>query len=150
MSELDKKDLEIFRILKENADLTTQQISRKTGIPITTVHNRIKKMEDRGVIERYTIVPNYKKLGKKITAFILVNIEYPRTEKKFSQESVAEEISKYGQVEEVSIITGENDIILKVRMENVDELNQFLTQTLREIEGVDKTETMVVLNELKF
>lgn len=148
MPDLDEKDLEILKILEENADLTTRQISKKTNIPITTVHNRIKKMKNSGIIKKYTIVPDYKKLGKDITAFILVEIEYPENKNNFSQEDVGREISKYEEVEEVSVVTGKKDIVVKVRMENVDKLNDFLTKTLREIKGVDRTETMVVLKEV--
>ncbi|MFB6076000.1 MAG: Lrp/AsnC family transcriptional regulator [Candidatus Aenigmatarchaeota archaeon] len=148
MSNLDEKDRKILENLKENSDLTTRQISKRTIIPITTVHNRIKKMEEKGIIKKYTIVPDYKKLGKEIAAFILVEVEYPKEDKKFSQEDVAKEIDKYGQVEQVSMVTGETDIVIKVRTENVDKLNDFLTKKLREIEGVNGTETMIVLKEI--
>ncbi|MFB6088864.1 MAG: Lrp/AsnC family transcriptional regulator [Candidatus Aenigmatarchaeota archaeon] len=148
MKNLDEKDRKILENLKENSDLTTRQISKRTTIPITTVHNRIKKMEERGIIKKYTIIPDYKKLGKEIAAFILVEVEYPKSKEEFSQEHVAREIDKYGQVEQVSMVTGETDIVIKVRTESVDKLNYFLTKKLREIEGVDGTETMIVLKEI--
>jgi len=73
---LDKKDLKILEILKENSKLTTSQIYKKTNIPITTVHNRIKKLENLGIIRSYTLKLDYNKLGKPITGFILVTINY--------------------------------------------------------------------------
>ena len=67
---MDKKDAKILKVLKENAKLSTQQISKKTLIPITTVHHRIKKMEKEGVINGYTTIVDNKKIGKNIAAYV--------------------------------------------------------------------------------
>lgn len=142
---LDKKDLKVLEILKENAKLTTSQIAKKTAIPITTVHNRIKKLERLGIIKNYTINLNFKRLSYDITAFILVTVAYhlPSGEK-ISQEKVAKQIKKIG-AEEVYIVTGSTDIIAKVRAHDIDELNDFIIRKLRNIKGIDKTQTMTVL-----
>ena len=62
--ELDQKDKKILQILKENANLTTSQIAKKTAIPITTVHNRIKKLNKEKVIKNYTLNLDFEKIGK--------------------------------------------------------------------------------------
>ena len=72
---IDEKDLKIISLLKENAKLSMQQIAKKTLIPITTVHNRIKKLEKSGIIKGYTINLDDKKL-QSISAFILVTVDY--------------------------------------------------------------------------
>ena len=115
-------------------------------MPITTVHNRIKKLEKEKIIKKYTILPDYKKLGKGILSYILVSVMYmlPNGEK-ISQENLAKEIKKLG-AEEVSIVTGGTDIIVKVRVKDVDELNEFVIKKLRSVDGVDKTQTLIVLN----
>ncbi|MEM1535602.1 MAG: Lrp/AsnC family transcriptional regulator [Candidatus Pacearchaeota archaeon] len=145
---LDKKDEKILELLKENSKLTTSQISKKTAIPVTTVHNRIKKLEKLGIIKNYTLNIDFKKLGYDIVAFILVTVTYtlPSGEK-IKQEQVAQAIKKIG-AEEVYIVTGGTDIIAKVRAKNIDDLNDFVTKKLRSIEGVDKTQTMIVLQEV--
>lgn len=144
--ELDKKDLKIIEILKENSNQTTSQISKKFNIPITTVHNRIKKLEKLGVIKNYTVVLDYKKLDKGILSYILVSVMYTLPNgKKVAQEDIAREIKKIG-AEEVSIVTGGTDLIIKVRVKDVDELNDFVIKKLRSIDGVDKTQTLIVLN----
>ena len=74
--ELDQKDLKIIDILKENSKLTVNQISKRFNIPITTVHNRIKKLEKLGVIKNYTVILDYKKLNKGIQGIILVSVMY--------------------------------------------------------------------------
>ena len=58
---INEKDRKILDVLKKNAKLTTSQISKKTNIPITTVHNRIKKLEQQEIIKGYTIVLNQEK-----------------------------------------------------------------------------------------
>ncbi|MFH1636903.1 MAG: Lrp/AsnC family transcriptional regulator [Candidatus Woesearchaeota archaeon] len=143
------KDKRILEILKQNSKLTTSQISKKTNIPITTVHNRIKKMEKSGLIISYSVVLDYKKAGRPIAAYILVNIVYALPSgKKIQQEDVAKSIKKLGNVEEVSIIAGGADILVKVRVKDVEELNDFVVKKLRSIDGVDKTQTMIILSSV--
>ncbi len=145
--ELDEKDLKVLDLLKENSKLRTSQMSKRLRMPVTTVHNRIKKLEKEGIIRNYTIVPNYKKLGKDILSYIFVTVMYmlPSGEK-ISQEKVAQKIKALG-AEEVSIVTGGTDLIIKVRAKDVGELNDFVIKKLRSIDGVDKTQTAIVLQE---
>lgn len=142
---LDKKDLEVLEVLKSNAKWTTQQISKKTLIPVTTVHNRIKKMEAMGIIKGYTAVLDHKKLGKTVSAFILANI---KAEHKAGERASAllEDINKLKEVEEVFAVTGSTDMILKVRVEDTDKLNEFILNNLRNMEGIGNTQTLVILS----
>ena len=148
MASLDDKDLRILDILKENSNLTTSNIAKKVNLPITTVHNRIKKLERTGIITSYTVVIDYKKLGKPIQSHILVTVNYTLSDgTKIKQEDVAKKIRKLAGVEKVSIITGGIDMIINVRVSDVDELNSFVIDKLRSIDGVDKTQTTMVLSE---
>lgn len=145
---LDRKDLAIVAVLKENAKLSTQQIAKKTRIPITTVHNRIKKLEKEGIIKGYTVVLDNKKIGKPLAAFILVTVDYKLLkELKKTQYGLAQQLLRNPTVESSAMITGASDIIIKIRCNNVDELNDFVTVYLRNVEGVEKTQTAIVLNE---
>ena len=148
MVEMDKKDTAILAVLKENSKLSTQQIAKRTRIPITTVHNRIKKLEKAGVIKCYTVILDNKKIGKPLAAFILVTVDYKRLkELKRSQYELAQHLLKNQAVESSAMITGASDIIIKIRVGSVDELNEFVTVYLRNVEGVEKTQTAIVLNE---
>lgn len=144
---LDEKDKKIIEILKQNSKLSTQQISKKLRIPITTIHNRIKKLEKQEIIKNYTVNLNYKKLNLEILAYILITINYNIPGHKINQEEIAKEIKKIPRVEEVDIMTGVTDILAKVRVSDIDELNNFLIKKLRNIKGIDKTQTMIVLSE---
>ncbi|MCK5062689.1 MAG: Lrp/AsnC family transcriptional regulator, partial [Candidatus Aenigmarchaeota archaeon] len=145
MYNFDEKDIDILNLLNKDAKLTSLQISKKTGIPATTIHNRIKKMEANGIILRYSIVTDTKKLGMKIKAYIMVCVEYMTPAgRKISQTELAQEIKEYPLVDEVSIITGGTDILVKVHSKDVDELNDFIINKLRSVDGVAKTDTMIV------
>lgn len=148
-SNMDEKDEKILELLKENSKLTTQQISKKILIPITTVHNRIKKLEKNGIIKKYTLEIDNKKIGKNITAYIHIVVDYKLLKGiKMSQLELANKIKQNEYVEEAAMVTGGTDIIIKMRAKNVDELNYFVTKYLRNIDGIEKTQTTIVLSEL--
>jgi len=147
--ELDKKDMQIFEELKGNGRLSTQKIAKLTRIPITTVHNRIKKLEKDGYIRQYTIIPDYKKMDKGLCSLILITVNYrPAPGMKLSQVEIAKKIKRLPGVEEVLIVAGGTDIVAKLRVKDVDELNKFIIDKLRNVEGVDRTTTMVVLDSV--
>ena len=66
---IDAKDKAILAILQRNSRLTTKEIAKKTQLPITTVHNRLKKLKEENIIEQFTIKLNYKALGKPLLVF---------------------------------------------------------------------------------
>jgi Lrp/AsnC family leucine-responsive transcriptional regulator len=147
--ELDEKDIQVLEELKQNAKRTTSQISKRINLPITTVHNRIKKLEKLGVIKNYTVELDYKKLDKPLAAYVMVTVVYMLPSGiKVMQEDVAKEIKGLAGVESVELLTGVTDILVKVRVKDVEELNKFIIKQLRKIEGVDKAQTSVVLSEL--
>ncbi len=146
---LDEKDMRILDVLRQNAKLTTHKISKKLAMPITTVHNRIKKLEKIGIIKRYTVELDYKKLKRGLLVYIGVTVTYTSPSgKKLHQEDIAKKIKKLKGVEEVDIMAGGTDILVKIRLKDIDELNDFVIKKLREIDGVDKTQTMVVMSSV--
>ena len=90
-----------------------------------------------------------KKIGKHISAYILIVVDYKSLkENKITQHELAKKIRQHEFVEETAMVTGGTDIIIKVRVKNIDELDYFVTKYLRNINGIEKTQTMVILNEL--
>lgn len=148
-SKMDKKDEKILELLRENSKLTTNQISKKTLIPITTVHNRIKKLEKEGIIKKYTVEFDNKKIEKNLAAYINIVVDYKLLKEiKMSQHELLRKIKQNEFVEEAAMVTGGTDIIIKVRVKDIDELDDFVTKRLRNIGGIEKTQTMVILNEI--
>ena len=145
---LDKKDNKILKILEKNAKLSTQQIAKKTLIPITTVHHRIKRLEKEGVIKGYTTILDNKKIGKEVSAYILITVDYNLLKhRKISQHDLAKNLKDIEGVDESSIVAGGTDILIRVRVGNIEQLDIFVTKSLRNIEGIEKTQTMIVLHE---
>ena len=141
---LDDKDMDILGLLKKNAKSTTQQISRAVGVPITTVHNRIKKMERDGVIKKYTIWVNYKKLGKGITARIAINVGGEG-----DQDEISAKLLQHKDVVCTYQVTGTDDIIVKLNVGDVNELHSFIMDEVRTKKGVTGTRTLIVLKEFR-
>lgn len=149
MTVLDDKDLKILELLRDNARMTTSEMFKKLGMPQTTIHNRIKRMKKSGIIKRFTIDLDRKKIGRGLVAYIQCTVSY-RTSRgqKISQYEVAKMIQVLPEVEDVSIVTGDIDLIVKVALGDVDELNDFIIYKLRNIDGIEKTVTSVVLSEV--
>ena len=143
---LDEKDLKILNELKRDSRQTTQALSKLLEIPRSTIHERIKKMVKNGYIKQFTIIPNYKKLGYPITAFIHVSF-LPNPH--ISQRTLAEMISSLEGVHEVHIVSGEWDLIIKVRAKSVEDVGKLVVDRLRKIKGVGKTQTSIVFSTVK-
>jgi len=144
---LNEKDMKILEILKKNSKLTTQQIAKKTQLPTTTVHNRIKNLEKSGIIKHYMAVLDSKKMGKSLSAYVLAVVDYTLLkERGTTQQEIAKTLSKHNLVDEVTMLTGSHDMIIKVQAKDIEELNNFITVHLRNIGGIEKTETMIALS----
>ena len=145
---LDNNDLKVIDCLKHNGRWSVQKISKETKIPITTVHNRLKKLTKEGVIKNYTISLDYKKIGKPVSAYILITVDYHGLKgQDISQYDLAKKLLKINKVDNAAMVTGGVDIILKVRVKDIEELNDFVTVDLRNMQGIEKTQTMLILNE---
>jgi len=97
------------------------------------------------VILKYTVELDYKKLERPIMAYIGITINYNVEGKKIRQAEVAKKIKEIEGVMEVTILTGGLDIIMKVLAKDIGNLNDIVTEKLRNIDGVDKTQTMITL-----
>lgn len=146
---LDEKDLKILEALKDNAKLSTYKIAKKTLIPVATVHNRVRKLEQQGVIRNYQVVVDHKKLGNIVTAYILAHYNLGAWETKISREAFKKKLLVLPHVEEVKYLTGQFDILLKGHFKDLDEVNNLLLDRLRKIPGIGKTQTFFVTEDVK-
>ncbi|HVL86536.1 MAG TPA: Lrp/AsnC family transcriptional regulator [Candidatus Thermoplasmatota archaeon] len=143
---LDEKDLAILRELRENAKKTTKTISERTNVPRTTVHDRIGKMESNGTIRKYTLVPNYERIGEATTAFVFISHDQSQG---VSQGELAKKISEIQGVYEVHLISGDWDLLVKVRGKDVESIGRMVLERLRPFPGVGKTLTSTVFQTMK-
>ena len=148
---LDEKDAAILKLIQANSKLTAKQISKRINAPITTVFAKTKRMEDLGIIKEYRAIVAPEKLNAGTVAFILASVSYRTTVNgaPLSQRTVAQEIAKFPEVQEVQIITGDWDLLVKLRAENVDTIGKFVVDKLRLIQGLEKTLTCMVFETVK-
>jgi len=149
MPKLDEKDLAILTLLQKNCKITAKEIARKINSPITTVFAKIKKMEQLKIIKEYKAILDSKKLNLGTTAFILASFSYRNGETPLSQRAIAEQIAKFPEVQEVHIISGDWDILIKVKGKDVDSVGNFVIDKLRTVKGVEKTLTCMVFDTRK-
>jgi len=150
MDAIDQKDQKILEALKQNSRQSMHQIAKKTMIPVTTVFNRVKRLERLGVIKAYTIEVDQKKLGKILSGYILANVDYNDLKKyNYSQKGIAELIAKLPEVESVTIMAGGTDLIIAVHVASIEELSNFVTDKLRNLGGIEKTNTLIALEKVK-
>jgi Lrp/AsnC family leucine-responsive transcriptional regulator len=138
--ELDLIDYLILEQLQENCKRPLAAIGEKVGLTAPSVLDRIHKLEEAGVIREYVAVLDARHLGKDVTAFIGVSVASPRALATFEQ--VAERID---EVLECHHVTGAWSLMLKVKADDTEGLERVI-DSLREIDGVTRTETMVVLS----
>ena len=146
-SSLDKTDLKILEILQQNCKIRISEISKMVGRGISSVHARIKSLEKSGVITGYRCVIDPAHVDRATLAFILVRIRYraPGSEDVLSQRGFCKSIAQHPFVQEVHVLSGEFDVLLKVRTRNVKEMNSFIVDFLREIPEVERTLTMFTM-----
>lgn len=146
---MDQKDIKILGILNKNARLSSKEISKKVGLPITTVHNRIKRMEKSDIIIGYNLEINYKKLERGLSIYLLVSCDIGLLkEKKKTQYDVAGQLKNLSYVEKVDIVIGGTDIIVYLRVKDIDEFDRILLKEIHKIEGINNTTTSIVLHEV--
>ena len=143
---MDAKDQKILAELLEDGRKSVVEISNDLQIPRATVQERLKKLVDSGVIRKFAAIPDYSKIGKQVTALVLVSF---KSAEKLSQRSLAEDISKIPGVHEVTVISGEWDIVLKVRAGSVEEIGTLVLDKLRTMKGIEKTQTCVAFQTVK-
>ncbi len=145
---LDEKDKKVLEMLKEHADWTTRIIAKKTNLPITTVHNRIKKLRKEGIIKKYTIETDNKKLHKNFVAYVLISANIQTLKQKHkTQLDLAKELRKFWFIERVDIVSGGTDLVAIIRVKDVDEFNDVLLGKMQLIEGIEKTQSLIVIHE---
>ena len=139
---MDDLDMNILRSLIKNSRITLSQMSKEIDAPDATISNRLKKLEN-DVIKSYTVILDWEKIGLDITTIIIIQTESEK------HESVKEELSKLKEVSEVYSVSGEYDILIKVWVRDIEELNQLMNTKIRSIDGVEDLTEMIVMERVK-
>lgn len=144
--ELDSMDERILEKLMEDSSKSLAQVARELVLPRPTVNYRIQRMRKEGIIRKFTIRKDYSRLGLGMTTLVFVRY---RQDSKVSPRALAAALARVDEVYEVQMITGEWDILLKVRTGSLDEVADLVLDRIRGMEGVGRTLTSSVLETVK-
>jgi len=140
---LDEIDAQLLEELQRDCKTPLAKLGERVGLSAPSVMERIRKLEQGGVIRSYEAVVDGRRVGLDVTAFVWVALNYPRYKGAFE-----EEVVRLPAVLECHHVTGGSSLLLKVRARNTAQLEGIISQ-LRNIDGVERTETNVVLSTQK-
>jgi DNA-binding Lrp family transcriptional regulator len=143
---LDQKDFQILKLLQEDANITNKEIASATGLTITPVYERVKKLTSSGVIKSKTYVLDRKKLGFNLMVLISVSLNQHLKE---SVDNFIKEIVKNKEVVECFHLTGTFDFHLKVYVSDMDAYQDFILNKLSAINNIGHIESYFVITEIK-
>jgi Lrp/AsnC family transcriptional regulator, leucine-responsive regulatory protein len=143
---LDAKDLAILKLLQQNARITVKEISDKVHLSTTPVHERIKRMEDNGVIKQYATLVDHAKVKKGLMVICYVSL---KQHSKNAGDKFIKIIHELNEVVECYNISGEFDFMLKVVAENMDAYYDFHVNKLSQAENMGKVQSVFVMGVIK-
>ncbi len=143
MFQVDEIDLKILNELQKNGRIKRNELAQMVGLSVPAVSERMKRLEDAGIIKGYTTLLDSKKLGKDITAFVFVSIDSSKNYPLF-----IERVLEVDEILECHSITGEGSHLLKVKTENTSTLEKLLAR-IQSWPGVTGTKTNIVLSTIK-
>jgi Lrp/AsnC family transcriptional regulator, regulator for asnA, asnC and gidA len=139
---IDKTDLEILRTLQSNARTPFLEMARRLGVSGATVHERVRAMERKGIIEGFTTRLNQKLLGYGVTAIVGVTLEHPSLD----LQELKEGLLSIPEITEAHNLTGDTDLLLTIKARGIEELRSLLTDRVQHLPGVKRLSTSIVLD----
>ena len=139
---LDKLDLQIIQEMLQNAETPYAELGKKLFVSGGTIHVRIKKLEEFGIVNGKKLSVNLKKLGYDITAFVGIFLE-----KSSMYDAVAKDLEKIPEIVRLNYTTGNYSMYIEIVCKDIDQLRSVLHDELQKIKGIERTETLISLVE---
>ena len=140
--EVDNVDLKILEILRDDAKKPFTEVAKKVHVSQGTVHVRMNKMEEAGIVEKTTVKINYAKLGFDITAFIGIYLE-----KSALYDKVVARLKEIPEITSIHYTTGNYSMFVKIHCRDTNHLKEVLHDKMQQVDGIERTETMISLEE---
>ena len=140
---MDNIDVKILKLLQQNSRVTASEISTRINLSVPAVGDRLKKLDNAGIIEKYTIILNAKKLNKDLMIIMFVSLESPKFTDLF-----IDTIQVDNEIVECHYLAGDYDYVLKIITQSTESLEKILNK-IKNIPGVQKTKTTVSLSTIK-
>ncbi len=139
---IDELDLKLIQKMMENADHSYAELGEELHVSAGTIHVRIKKLTEMGVIKNKILKVDYKKIGLDVVAFVGVYLE-----KSSLYDSVAKQLKKIPQVVRLNYTTGSYSMFIEIVCRDIDQLRKVLHDDLQKVQGIERTETLISLDE---
>lgn len=146
MQKLDQIDLNILKILQDNSKITNLDLSKKIGLSPAPTLERVKKLENAGIIESYHAQVNPQTIGLSVKTFVLVSLAW---HKENALDNFIQKIQQIDEVVECYIITGEADVIMKLVCKDIPSYEKLLFKTLSKIDEIERLKTLMTLSTIK-
>lgn len=143
---MDKTDYKIIKILQENSKITNLKLSKEIGLSPAPTLERVKKLEQMGVIISYHAEIDPIKIGLNVNTFILVSLAW---HKENALDNFVKKVHEIKEITECFIITGEADFLLKITCASIGEYEQLLFKKLSQIEEIERLKTLMTLSKIK-
>lgn len=151
--EIDKLDKKIIHTLQDNnlCKPKITEIAKNLDVPSSTVHSRIKNMEEKKLINGYSADINADEAGKPLTVFALVKLEYPKSSNEVTfDEDIADRISRSSkQIQEIHSMTGEWELLIKIKAKNADDYYRIAKEHIVPAGNIKKVKGLFALNTEK-
>ena len=145
---MDKKSEAIIRVLSRKAGLSSRTLSKMLKIPISTVHRRVKKLEQEGIIHGYRAIIDFEKTPWPIGTMLMVNLaEVIPGKGHIPKKDIMKSLSRFNEVEEIiEVQAADFDLIVKARFESLKEQAKFV-EDLRCIDGIEEISAAIIIEE---
>ena len=140
--DFDNIDLKILSLLMNDAKMPYTEVAKKVFVSGGTVHVRMRKMEEMGIVRGTTLDIDYTKMGYDVTAFLGIYLE-----KSSLYDSVLEKLKQIPEIVRIHYTTGNYNMFLKVHCRDTKHLKDTLHDKIQKIEGIERTETTIALEE---
>jgi Lrp/AsnC family transcriptional regulator, regulator for asnA, asnC and gidA len=139
---IDKLDFDILNVMMNNSEISYAELGKKLFVSAGTIHVRIKKMQEQGIIYGTKMKINTKLLGYDCTAFVGIFLE-----KSSLYDTVATELKKIPEIIRLNYITGNYSMFIEIVCKDITQLRRVLHDDLQKINGIERTETFISLDE---
>ncbi len=143
---IDETDCKILNILQKNSRVTIKELSEKLNLTTTPIHERIKKLENKGYIKNYITLIDPKLVGKGLAVYISVSL---KDHAKETVEEFEKQMNRLDEVMECYYISGNFDFLLKIQCGDMDDYHQFITKKFSTIKNITQFYSSFVMAEAK-
>ena len=141
---MDTLDLKVIQNLMRQARMTWSELAADLGLSAPAAADRVRRLEDKGVIQGYATLVDPTHLGYTLTAFVSVTLDRPQHRAGF-----LEKVQSLPAIQECHHVTGEDDYLLKIRAQSTQDLDHLISDELKGLPGVQRTRTAIALSTQK-